>query len=235
MPETMTAPVRRGALLIAHQLQEAIVGGVYANREPLPPERKLAMDYQASRTTIRKALLWLEAQKLVERRAGSGTYVTFEASIEEDNTDLAENISPLQLIEVRAIIEPQMARLAVLHASARDIEKLHAWLEALQMAEHERDPNRFSIADEQFHLAIAASASNPLLSWLYKQINSIRTHAQWSGMKHKVLTGLNMSTYNELHAEVLHAIRVRDAAAAVSAMNAHMDKARDDLVGANSR
>jgi DNA-binding FadR family transcriptional regulator len=234
MSDTIMAPAPRGAILIAHQLQQAIVGGVYANREQLPPERQLAVDYHASRATVRKALLWLEAQKLVERRAGSGTYVTFEANI-EDSDDLAGIVSPLELIEVRAIIEPQMARLAVMHASGRDVEKLHTWFEALQVAEDEGDPNRYSIADEQFHLAIAASASNPLLSWLYKQINAIRTHAQWSEMKHKVLTAQNMAIYNKLHAEVLQAVRERDAAAAQTAMNAHMEKARDDLVGAHSR
>jgi DNA-binding FadR family transcriptional regulator len=229
----MSMAASGGALFIARQLQEAITGGIYGNKEQLPPERQLAASYGASRTTIRKALLWLEAQKLIERKAGSGTFVTFQSAVNEH--DITEVISPLELIEVRAAMEPQIARLAVLHANARDVDKLHSWLEALQMAEDEADQERYSLADEQFHHALAASTSNPLMSWLYKQINVVRGHMQWGEMKRKILNKENMRLYNIQHDAVLKAMRTRDADAAVAAMTLHMDKARNDLIGASSR
>ena len=127
---TNTASAPRGARLIARQLQEAITSGAYGYREQLPTERQLAVSYGASRTTIRKALTWLEDQKLVERRAGSGTYASYER--QTTDFDIAERTSPLELIEVRAAIEPQMARLAVLHATARDLAKLQGLLSELR-------------------------------------------------------------------------------------------------------
>ncbi|MDZ4791530.1 MAG: FCD domain-containing protein [Hyphomicrobiales bacterium] len=229
---THGAVTSRGALSIAHALQEAILAGVYGHRQQLPPERQLAMDYAASRTTIRKALLWLEAQKVVERRAGSGTYVIYDPA--ETEMDIADITSPLELIEVRATIEPQLARLAVLHATARDIDKLQIWLKALQAAADEDNREQYAVADEQFHLALASATSNPLMVWLYKQINIIKTHAQWGQMRGQILSRANMMLYNDQHAAVLVAIKARDAAAAADAMVAHMDKARGDLIGAHS-
>ena len=56
--------------------------------------------------------------------------------------------SPLELIEVRQAVEPQMARLAVLHASARDLETLAdalaAWRAAAMTASCSRAPTSVS-------------------------------------------------------------------------------------------
>lgn len=223
----------RGALSIARDLQGAITNGIYAYRQQLPTERELAMAYGASRTTIRRALTCLEDQKLVERRPGSGTYVNYDAR--DSGQDIAERTSPLELIEVRAAIEPQIARLAVLHASARDLENLQAQLKALHDAERDADAERYSSADEQFHLALASGTSNPLLVWLYKQINIIRTHSLWAEMRRKIINPENMRIYNAQHAAVVRAIQSRDAALAAETMVQHMEKARNDLIGAHSQ
>ncbi len=228
-----TASSPRGARSIARKLQEAITGGTFGYREQLPTERQLAMDYGASRTTIRKALMWLEDQKLVERRAGSGTYANYEP--EASNRDIAERTSPLELIEVRSAVEPQMARLAVLHATARDIEKVQALLKELEAAEEAMDTVRYSSTDELFHLAIASCTSNPLMVWVYREINVIRTHAQWAEMRRQILTRENMRIYNAQHAGIVRAIQMRDAAGAAEIMVQHMDKARNDLIGAHSK
>lgn len=226
------APPARGAQSIARELQAAIKGGIYGYREQLPTERELAATYRASRTTIRKALMLLEEEKLVERRPGSGTYASFETK--DTGQDIAERTSPLELIEVRAAIEPQIARLAVLHASARDLETLQGLFNTLVDAEKKHDAARFSQTDEQFHLAIASCTSNPLLVWLYKEINLIRGHALWADMRHKIVNAENMRIYNHQHAAILRALQARDGALAAEAMTQHIEKARNDLISAHS-
>jgi DNA-binding FadR family transcriptional regulator len=223
----------RGANLIARELAQAIMNGAYGHGQQLPTERQLAANFAASRTTVRKALAVLETQKLVQRRPGSGTYVSFQSNASENG--IAERTSPLQLIEVRAVIEPQMARLAVLHASQVDLDKLQALVNDLVAAEEDDDGDRYSMVDEQFHLAIASATSNPLMVWLYEQINIIRTHSLWAEMRKKIITQENMRLYNVQHAAVVRAIQARDAAAAAETMVRHMDKARNDLIGAHSR
>ena len=224
-------PSSSSADSIALELRDAIVGGLYATGQRLPPERRLATHYNASRATIREALRQLSDQRLVERRIGSGTFVTYRQAVEEH--EVAEETSPLQLVEVRMAVEPQMARLAVLHASHRDLDRLQAALDAL--AASHGDPQLYSVADERFHLELAACTGNPLMIWLYRQINEVRLHAQWAEMREKVLTPTNMAIYDQQHRAVVEAVRRRDADGAAAAMEAQMAKARADLLGAQSR
>lgn len=223
----------KGARNIAQELKQSIIDGTYGDGQQLPTERQLAVDYNASRTTIRKSLALLETQNLVQRRAGSGTYVTHRGSASEQ--EIAERTSPLELIEVRAAFEPQMVRLAVLHASARDIDKMQALIRDLRDAEEGEDAQRYSAADELFHLAIASATSNPLMVWLYQQINEIRQHSLWGEMREKVVTRQNMHAYNEQHSAIVRAIQRRNSAAAADMMAQHMEKARRDLIGAHSK
>lgn len=226
-----TAP--RGSNLIARELAHAIRSGIYENGQQLPTERQLAETFTASRTTVRKALTMLEQQKLVQRKAGSGTYVIFQTAT--SHTRIAERTSPLQLIEVRAVLEPQIARLAVLHARQVDLDMLQALVDELKIAERDDDGERYSAVDEQFHLAIAAATSNPLMVGLYEQINEVRTHGLWGEMRQKIITPENMRLYNVQHSALVRAIQARDAAAAAETMVRHMDKARNDLIGAHSK
>lgn len=231
MDAKLSRTTARGAAAIASQLQKAILKGTPAHGQRLPAERHLAEHFGASRSTVREALRQLEELTLVTRRIGSGTFVNRPA--EPGEGQVAENTSPLQLIEVRQALEPHMARLAVAHATARDLEALADALAALQNCG--ADQEVFSSADERFHLALAEATDNPLMVWLYRQINAVRGHAQWGEMKRKILTRANIDLYNAQHRELYEAIRRRDVAAAVRCIDEHLDKARRDLLGADSR
>ncbi|MBF6595090.1 MAG: GntR family transcriptional regulator [Thermaceae bacterium] len=62
-------------LQLETSLREALTSGTWKAGEAMPPERSLAERFGVSRLTLRKALERLEAQGLVQRRQGSGTYV----------------------------------------------------------------------------------------------------------------------------------------------------------------
>jgi DNA-binding FadR family transcriptional regulator len=208
-------------------LRRAILDGDYGYRERVPSERELAADYGAARGTVRSALKQLEAMNLVVRRPGSGTFVRYRGHADEE--DIAEHTSPLELIEVRLSIEPSVARLAVMHANAQDIERMQKAL--LRVEASHGDPESFSRADESFHLALAESTRNPLMVWLYRHINDVRGHAQWSIRKDKILTPERIAEYNEQHRTLFSAIECRDTQGAVEVMTRHLEKARRDLLG----
>src|SRR5499427_928601 len=90
---------RHGVSTIASYLRRAIETGAYSEGDRLPPERQLAMTFDAARSTVRRALDQLERAGLVSRRLGSGTYVGSGGG--QQAADLADQISPLQLIEAR--------------------------------------------------------------------------------------------------------------------------------------
>ncbi len=224
-PLTAASPVTSAR--IAAQLRHAILEGIYAYDERLPPERQLAIDFSAARGTVRAALRRLEDMNLVTRRVGSGTYVRYRGAA--DDTGIAEITSPLELIEVRFSIEPQMARLAAVNANARDLDGMHAALKRVQASDN--DPEYFTVADGEFHLALAECTHNPLMIWLYRHINEIRGHRQWSAMKDKVLTAERIDQYNAQHRALFAAIRSRDVDGAVQVITEHLEKTRRDLLG----
>lgn len=222
-------PAPAGSAGIVAQLRRAILDGTYAYSERLPPEREMAAHFEASRGTVREALRQLEEMRLVTRRVGSGTFVSHRQF--DAHEDIAEVTSPLELIEVRLGLEPHMARLAVLNASARDLERLR---ESLQRVEDAADPEGFSRADEEFHLSLAECTGNQLTVWLYRRINEVRAHAQWNAMKDQILTPERIREYNAQHRRLYTAVARRDVESAVKTMTEHIEKAHKDLLGVRS-
>jgi len=112
-----------------------------------------------------------------------------------DADDVAELTSPLELIDVRLGIEPNMVQLAVLNATGRDIERL---------AQRDRADGALQRRQRELHAlghrvpsADFGGTRNPLMVWVYRQINAVRTHGQWAAiMKDKVLTPDRIAEYN---------------------------------------
>ena len=217
-----------GSAAIAAKLRRAIMEGAYVYRERLPSERELAEHFGASRSTVREALRQLEDMHLVSRRIGSGTFVNHDA--EFGGSNIADVTSPLELIDVRFAIEPQMARLAVANATARELDHLAEALRRLESCGDDRE--LFSREDETFHLALAECTRNPLMVWLYGRINNVRGHKQWTSMKDTILSPERIRQYNEQHRALYEALRNRDTNSAVRLITAHLERARRDLLGA---
>ncbi len=218
-----------GARSISTQIKKAIRSGALADGDQLPPERELSETYAASRSTIRKALEQLEIDGLVTRRVGSGTFVSYSGPSEINVEAVIEQISPLQLIDARIGFERQMARLAVVHATARDIERMESVLARLELSHQDKD--LFTQYDSEFHLSLAKASGNPLIVQLYDQINEVRTHSQWRAAREQVLSPEKIRMYNDHHRRILKGLKSRDAALAIDALNDHMALAHADLMG----
>lgn len=219
--------VQRGAAGVFNHLREAIINGDYHFNERLPSERELATQFAAARGTIRAALQQLEQANLVRRRFGSGAFVSYNNRLDQE--DIAEETSPLELIETRLAIEPHVVRLVVVNATNRDLKKLSKALD--HVVASTADPDTFSTADEAFHLMLAHSSQNPLLIWMYQRINDIRAHSQWSERKNNILAPAKIAQYNHQHTELLRLIVRRNIEGAAQAMTHHLHQAKKDLLG----
>jgi DNA-binding FadR family transcriptional regulator len=174
----------------------------------------LADQYGVARGTVREALKQLEDAGFVERRAGSGTYVTY--SERDETRSIVETTRPLELIDARFAVEPQMVRLAVLHATEFDLAKAEAHLQAMEACGG--DALAFADADDRFHLALARCSQNALITW----------------MMAITLEPEIIALYNRQHRAIVDAIRARDAEAAGRLMKEHLGSARRSLVEAAS-
>ena len=219
--------VTTGASGIFNRIRAAIINGDYPYNARLPSERSLAKQFSVARGTIRAALEQLERANLVRKKFGSGTYVIYNAKFEQD--DIAEETSPLELIETRLAIEPHIVKLVVSNANNRELRNLEQALENVLRSTH--NPNSFSSADEAFHLMLAHCSQNPLLIWMYQRINDIRSHGQWSHRKMNILTPGKIRQYNEHHSALVKSIIRRDMEEASNLMIHHLTQAKRDLLG----
>jgi DNA-binding LacI/PurR family transcriptional regulator len=79
-------------------LRNALISREFAPGGKLPSENELVKQFGASRPTVSRALAQLESESLVERRAGSGTFVRGEKSA--DNLVLGLLIPDLGVTEI---------------------------------------------------------------------------------------------------------------------------------------
>ncbi len=220
-------PALRGSSGVFNRIREAIVNGDYHFNERLPSERDLAEQFSAARGTVRAALVQLAQANLVRRKYGSGAFVTYNNQFAQE--DIAEETSPLDLIETRLAIEPHVVKLVVTNANNRDLKKLEGAL--AHVVASGADPNAFSAADEAFHLMLAHCSQNPLLIWMYQRINDIRAHSQWNERKNNILSPEKIAQYNQQHTDLLRLIVRRDMEGAARAMTTHLNQAKKDLLG----
>lgn len=222
-------PYRIGARDIAVHVRRQIIGGELLQGERLPPERAFAGQFGVSRGTVRDALRRLEARGFVEKRPGSGTYVTYS---DAETVSIAQSTSPLELIDTRHALEPQIVRFAVLNATEQALVKAESALEIMERSEHDADA--FSLNDEAFHFALAECTRNAMLIWITKRVSEVRKNAEWARMRHLTLSAEMIRRYNVQHREIFESVRQRDAERGARVMRTHLDLARDSLVNAAS-
>jgi len=97
---------------ISNHLQTEIAAGRYGEGARLPSENQLVDQFKVSRPTVARALRDLEAQGLIERRAGSGTYVRRNLQRNTTSRILGLLVPGLASTEIFQIICGEIASLA---------------------------------------------------------------------------------------------------------------------------
>lgn len=203
----MAVPKRSGALL--EELRNRILSGELAPGTMLPPERALVEDTGLSRMTVREALKLLEAEGLVEIRAGRSGGATVRRL---DGSGVARQLDlyirshevPLRsLFEVREALEPACAALAARHRTDADLAALEEGHAGLVKAL--RSQPKFLDQYLSWHLLLARASGNEVMHAVIGSTNK----GIWA------LVGVDRFKVVELRRLALHAHRgVLDAVAA---------------------
>jgi DNA-binding FadR family transcriptional regulator len=204
-------------------LLKALLRRIEGSRGKLPGERELALAVGASRPSLREALGVLEALRLIERRPQSGIYVlraAADASIEAlvlcELLDMRPPAATYeQAQEARVIHEIEAVRLAAARRTATDIATMRALLDTAR-ANHAAGHN-LADDDEAFHLALVASARNPILLRLTKSLY-LMTHSVRQA--YFAMAGNAAPSIAE-HDRLLASVEKRDAERAVALMKQH--------------
>ena len=204
--------------LVAGQITGLIADNEYKKGEKLPNEFQLAQSLNVGRGTIREAIKILVSKNIVEIRRGLGTFVAEKPGLVDDPLGLGfiKNKRKLtkDLLEIRSLIEPEIAALAAERATDSDIEKI---LEACQAVEDKiHKGETFEEEDVAFHKLIAKSSKNQVVLNVLPVI-----HSAIKGLVEVTNAGLTEQTMRT-HRAVADAIAAREPEKAKEAMLAHM-------------
>ncbi|MDR2803080.1 MAG: GntR family transcriptional regulator [Treponema sp.] len=202
----------------AKSIINLIISGAYRQGDKIPNEMELAQKFDMSRSTVREAVKTLVSQNILEIRRGAGTFVCYKLGVAEDPLGfrfINDKLRlALDLLEIRLLLEPYIARMAAQHASGEEIDDISGQCDIvenliLRGVPHEKE-------DVVFHKKIAVSSKNLVVPNLVPVINSA-IHVSID-VTNAVLRDETILT----HRAVTSAIKARDGDAAHSAMAEHI-------------
>lgn len=202
----------------------ALRGMIEGERLPsdgrLPTERELAAELGTGRRSVRRALDRLEAEGLIWRRQGKGTF----AGQPPDPTgvlaaEIASEVDPMVAMEARLCIEPALAELAALRATGEDVARLRGLSER---AAQPKDADAAELWDGALHRLIARIAGNRIMLTAFMLLDEVRVGEDWQHKRHRARTPETMALYDTQHRKIVDAIEARDGPAAAAAMKAHL-------------
>jgi DNA-binding FadR family transcriptional regulator len=223
----LISPIKktRVAEEVADRIRVLMLDGTFPAGQPLPSERHLAERFGVSRGSIRDALRTLETIGLLETRHGQGTFplelsvdrlVAPLASVMAYRADLQE-----ELLDVRRMFEPAVAREAAVRATEEDLADLERIVETQR--QKLRTGQSAITEDTAFHAVLARATRNRVVMSIMATLNDLlvesRTHSlQQKGRPARSVDG---------HEVVVDALRRHDPDGAAQAMSTHINQIAD--------
>lgn len=216
--------------LLGSQIEEKLME--YIQSKPLeigdkiPNEFELAEMFGVGRSTIREAVKGLASKGVLEVRRGAGTFVINTIPLEDDPLGLRkledEYKLALELLEVRLMIEPEIAALAAEYATPSECRTLKERCDEVE--ELCLSGKNHILKDVEFHTWIAKCSKNRVVETLIPIINT-------AVMTFAILTNrsLKEETVNS-HRAITDAIINHDVMGAKCAMITHLTYNRQALM-----
>jgi GntR family transcriptional repressor for pyruvate dehydrogenase complex len=203
---------------VAKQLERRITDEMKPG-DLMPPERELVKMLGVSRSSVRDAIRSLELIGLLEPRQGVGTIVCGSGATHANflASALMEKRKVVgDLLDVREMLEPSLARRAALNASPEEIAEME---DILGRQEAKMRAGELGIEeDSEFHYTIALASHNDAILKLMDMLMDLSRETrerslQVKGRQEKSLAG---------HRHILEVLKQGDAAGAESAMRRHL-------------
>lgn len=216
---------------LALRLARQIACGELRPGDRLPTEQQLALAHGVSRTVVREAVHQLRSRELLRSRQGSGVYVAatpLNQPLAFDPTVLDSVQALLHVVEVRRVLEGEIAALAAERATRRQIAMLRRALKAIDSAAS--DGGDGVAEDLAFHRSIGECTGNPQFAALLGFFEQYLRE----GMR---ITRTNEARYQDFmeavrleHRAIVDAIAARDPAAARGRATEHLASGQERLV-----
>lgn len=221
-------PARKSSAIV-EVIRHRIATGEWQAGKTLPNERDLATEFGVARNTIRNAFAVIEREGLISRQIGRGTIVKQQPS--DELKLIVEKItgaSPLDILNLRLSIEPQVAASAAINASARDLDAINA---ADERARESHDAVDFDHWDNAFHAAIYAATHNDFLMDFWNLLAIVRYREPMIALRQRSFNEERRQLYCAQHQRIRNALQNRNADAARGAMKEHLAARKRNYFG----
>jgi GntR family transcriptional repressor for pyruvate dehydrogenase complex len=212
---------------IVQQIEESVQKGTLKEGDQLPAERELAQQFGVSRTAVREAIKALHEKGLVDAFPGRGTFITSGKS-----NSMRQSLDRIlksgqadgsaHLVEIREILEPEIAALAAVRADEEDLATMREAVGVMDNAG--QDADAYIEADLDFHLALAEAAANPFILSLIDSIVGLLREQRMRTFY--VDGGPERGQFH--HKRILAAMERGDVQGAREAMQAHLRQVAED-------
>jgi len=207
---------------LAALIQAQIDRGSLSPGDRLPTEQALAAAHGVSRTVVREAVHQLKSQGLVRSRQGSGVFVTeppAHRALAFDPTVLESMDAVVQMVELRRVIEGEMAALAAQRATRTQVAAIKRALAAIDDA-----TERGELGVDQdlaFHRSVGEATGNPQFVRLLAILEAYLRDAMTVTKGHESKRADFMAQVRREHRAILSAIADGNAKAARAAAIEH--------------
>lgn len=187
-------------------IKDKILNGTFRPSQKLT-ESQLSEVIGVSRNTVKKALLMLEKENLVEVEKNKG------ATIKSFNLEEIINY-----LEIREALEGLVARKAVKNITHENLRKLDGLYQEMSCYIKENRLEEYSQKNKEFHDIIYDASNNNEAVTLIK---TIKTQLSRLHIRTILLPGRNQESIKE-HERILIAFKERDEVASEDAVKAHI-------------
>ncbi len=227
---------RQVADVVAERIERLIVDGVLKVGQALPSERRLCEKLGISRSALREGLRVLRGRGIIETSQGRGSFVA-ELFGNHDASPLMHlfNSQPrtlYDLLEVRALLESESARLAALRGTDADFVLLRRRYEemlAAHASEQGADPREHARLDHAFHLAICEASHNPVLVHTLQSLTDLMLSTVFASVNNLYHRPTQKRQIDRQHSRLYHAVIERLPEQAQRAARDHIHGIRDNL------
>lgn len=209
---------------VINHVKADIISGKLTRGVKLPPEREMAKKYGVSRTSVREALRTLEILGVVESIQGSGNFIA--ADVEKSMIEsmsmmfLLQQVDDLQMNQLREALEMKAVLLAVDQITDEEIDKMEAIVKEMSESEDEK---RTSLLDKELHYTLAAASHNVMIVQILAVL-SVTLEMHIENRRSEILSDPSNSKHlQEIHENLVSAMRKRDGALAREAMTKHFE------------
>jgi len=230
-PQPQPLVVDRLSDRLAALLGAQIDSGALKAGDRLPTEQQLATAHGVSRTVVREAVHQLKSRALVQSRQGSGVFVApppVNQALAFDPAVLTSVQAVVHVVEVRRVLEGEIAALAAERATRSQIAALRRALEAIDSAVAE---GRDGVAEDlAFHRVIGESTGNPQFRLLLGFLEQYLREGMRITRGNEARRADFMVAVQAEHRAIYEAIAARDPVAARHHANQHLIRGEQRLV-----